>query len=116
MAKIDVLALIKWNGYILLFNCFILLLAVVIFTRGIPEIFTLLPSLLLIEAALIFFLGSSFEFSSSIFFSKVRQYVFRSNENWSIENYDKSRRKSLPYFLLGLLLFTESIALSFVFT
>ena len=116
MAKIDVLALIKWNGYILLLNCFILLLAVVIFTRGIQEIFTLLPPLLLIEAALVLFLGSSFEFSSSIFFSKVRQYVFRSNENWSIENYDKSRRKSLPYFLLGLLLFTESIALSFVFT
>ena len=115
MAKIDLIALIKWNGYILLFDCIILLLAVLVLTRGIPEIFTLLPPLLLIEAALIFFIGSSFEFSSSIFFSKIRQYVFRSNENWSIENYDTSRRKALPYFLLGLLLFTESIALSFVF-
>ncbi len=115
MAKIDLLVLIKWNGYILLFDCITLLFAVLVFTRGIPEIFTLLPPLLLIEAALVFFLGSSFEFSSSIFFSKIRQYVFRSNENWSIEDYDTSKRKAIPYFLLGLVLFTESIVLSFVF-
>jgi hypothetical protein len=75
----------------------------------------LFPTLLLIEAALIFVVGSSFEFSSSIFFSKVREYLFHSDEKWSIENYDTSRRKALPYFLLGLLLFIESLVLSFVF-
>jgi hypothetical protein len=74
-----------------------------------------LPTLLLIEAAFIFIVGSSFEFSSSIFFSKVRKYVFHSEEKWSVENYDTSRRKALPYFLLGLLLFIESLGLSFVF-
>ena len=115
MVKIDLKALIKWNGYILLFDSITLVLSALVFTRGIPEIFTLLPTLLLIEAALFLFLGSSFEFSSSIFFSKVRQYVFRSNENWSIENYNTSRKKALPYFLLGLLLFTESVVLSFIF-
>ena len=115
MAKIDLIALIKWNGFVLLFDCFILLVAALVFARGIPEILIFLPTLLLIEAALVLFIGSSFEFSSSIFFSKVRQYVFRSNENWSIENYNTNRSKALPYFLLGLLLFTESIALSFVF-
>lgn len=115
MGKTDFIASIKWNGYILVFDCIILLLAVLALTRGIIETFNLLPTLLLIEAAFVFILGSSFEFSSSIFFSKVRQYLFRSKEKWSVENYDTSRRKALPYFLLGLLLFIESLGLSFVF-
>jgi len=112
----DFLTSVKWNGYVLLFDCSILLISGVFLTQGIGEIFQLLPTLLLIEAAVIFLIGSSFEFSSSIFFSKVREYLFRSDEKWSVENYNKSRRKALPFFLVGLLLFVESLVLSFVFT
>jgi hypothetical protein len=80
------------------------MIAFFLLSREITEMLSPLPTLLLIEAAFIFIVGS-----------KVRKYVFHSEEKWSVENYDTSRRKALPYFLLGLLLFIESLGLSFVF-
>ncbi len=114
MSKEDVIASIKWNGYILLFDCIILLVVALLVTQNALETYALLPSILLIEVAFIFLVGSSFEFSSSIFVSKVREYLFQSNEKWSVEKYDTSRRKALPYFLLGFFLFLESLVLSLI--
>lgn len=116
MRKSDLTTPIRWNGYILLFDCLILLIIGLVMTQNIAETFTLLPSMLLIEVAFIFLVGSSFEFSSSIFFSKVRKYLFRSDEQWSVEKYNASRRKAFPFLLLGFLIFLESLVLSFILT
>ena len=73
-----------------------------------------LAILLFFEAGLMFLIGGAVEMTSTVFFSKVREYVFHSREVWSIDEYKKGRRKALLYIFIGLFLFAESIVLALV--
>lgn len=46
---------------------------------------------------------------SSIFPSKIREYIFHSDEEWSEETQKKSERKANLYILTGIILFLESL-------
>jgi hypothetical protein len=52
--------------------------------------------------------------SASLFFGKIREYVFHSEERWSLEKYDKERRRATPYIILGFLLLSETFLFSLV--
>ena len=74
----------------------------------------LLPMLLLLEAGLIFLAGGLSVLSSTVFFTKVREYVFHSEEKWSMDKYRRSERGALPYMIVGVMLLGESTFLAFV--
>jgi hypothetical protein len=70
--------------------------------------------LLLLDSGIIFLVGGLIAMSSSIFPSKVREYVFHSDEKWSQEKHKKSQMKANLYILMGVLLFLESIVSGFM--
>ena len=74
----------------------------------------LLPMLLLLEAGLIFLAGGLSVLSSTVFFTKVREYVFHSEEKWSMDKYRLSERGALPYMIVGVMLLGESMFLAYV--
>ena len=116
MRKEDLISSVKWNLYIIAIDIAVLFLLYIISNQDPFRIDSLrsFPTLLLIESAIILFVGSSVEISSSIFFSKIRKYVFHSKEKWSMEEYEKGRRKASPYIVLGFLLLSESFLFSFM--
>ena len=70
--------------------------------------------MLLLDSGIIFLAGGLVAMSSSIFPSKVREHVFRSDEKWSQEKHKKSEAKANLYILTGVLLFLESIVSAFI--
>ena len=70
--------------------------------------------MLLLEAGTLFLTGGLVALSSSIFASKVREYVFHSDEVWTAEEHAKSGKKANVILLEGLALFLESLILSVV--
>ena len=88
-----------------------LLLAMDLVTQLLKGIF---PTLLLLESGLVLLAGSLSVLSSTVFFSKVRQYVFHSKEKWSMDEYKRGERRALPYILIGAMLFGETMLLSFI--
>ena len=111
MNKEYVISSIKWNIYIIIVN--IVFIFIIAFFSG-EIVIGLFSTLLLIEAAIAFLLGSVVEMSASLFFGKIREHVFHSEESWSLEKYDKERRRATPYIILGFLLFSETFLFSFV--
>jgi len=69
-------------------------------------------AIFLLEAGIVFLIGGLIAMSSSIFVSKVKEHVFHSDEEWSIEKHEKSGKKANLYLLTGVLLFVESLILS----
>ena len=107
----DIYSSIKWNVYCLLTNVVILFL---IFLISGENVIGHLSTLLLIEAAIAFLVGSVMEMSASLFFGKIREYVFHSDEKWSLEKYDKERSRAIPYIVLGFFLLLETFVFSFI--
>lgn len=68
---------------------------------------------LLLNSGIIFVIGGLIAMSSSIFPSKIREYIFHSKETWSPEEHKKSEAKANLYLILGILLFIESILTAF---
>lgn len=68
-----------------------------------------LSMMLLLEAGLVFLAGGLVAMSSSIFANKVRNYVFHSDEKWSVERGKKTERKANLCILTGGILFIESL-------
>lgn len=116
MKKEDFISSVKWNMYIIAIDIVVLFIFSLVSNQDYVGIDSLnfFPTLLLIESAIILFVGSSFEMSSSIFFSKIRKYVFHSKEKWSMEEYEKERRRASPYIVLGFILLSESFLFSFM--
>jgi hypothetical protein len=110
--KEDFVSLVKWNIYVLVTNIVILLIIALISGQNVIGHFS---TLLLIETAIAFLLGSVLEMSASLFFGKIREYVFHSEKKWSLETYDKERRKAIPCIFLGFLLLIETFFFSFLF-
>lgn len=110
MKKEDLISLGKWNVYIIVADVVGLLFFALVSGQGISEAagFRHLPTLLFVEAAIVFLIGSSFEMTASIFFSKVREYVFHSGEKWAVEDYEKGRKRAAPYLVLGFVLLVEA--------
>jgi len=67
------------------------------------------PMTLLLNSGIVFLAGGLIAMSSSIFPSKIREYVFHSDEKWSKEKEKKSERKANLYILIGVILFLESL-------
>jgi hypothetical protein len=111
MNKENVFSSIKWNIYIVIANIVILFI-IALFSGEI--VIGHFSTLFLIEAAIAFLLGSVVEMSASLFFGKIREHVFHSEENWSLEKYDKERRRATPYIILGFFLLFETFIFSFI--
>ena len=111
MNKEDIFSSIKWNIYFVIINIVILLIITLIIGDNVIGHFS---TLLLIEAAIAFLLGSLVEMSASLFFGKIREYVFHSEEEWSLEKYNKERRRAIPYIVLGFFLLLETFIFSFI--
>ncbi len=109
--KEDLFSSIKWNVYIVITNIVILFIIALISGENVIGYFSIL---LLIEAAIVFLLGSALETSSSLFFGKIREYVFHSEEKWSLEKYDNERKRASPYIILGFFLLLETFIFSFI--
>jgi len=67
------------------------------------------PTMLLLNSSIIFLAGGLIAMFSSIFPSKIREYIFHSDEKWSEETQKKSERKANLYVLAGIILFLESL-------
>ena len=67
------------------------------------------PMMLLLNSGIVFLAGGLMAMSSSIFPSKIREYVLHSDEKWSEERQKKSERKANLYILAGIILFLESV-------
>jgi hypothetical protein len=67
----------------------------------------------LIETGVSFLVGGALAFSGSVLSSKTKEYVLKSDEQWSIEKLRKSERKANKYIILAVILFVESILISF---
>lgn len=72
------------------------------------------PLLLLLESGLIFLIGGAIAMSSSIFPSKIREHISRSEEKWSKEKLKKGEAKANLYILAGILLFLESVGFALI--
>lgn len=72
------------------------------------------PTILLLDSGVLFLAGGLIAIASSIFPSKIREYVFHSQEEWSQERHRKGERKANLYILTGIVLFLESLASAFL--
>jgi NADH:ubiquinone oxidoreductase subunit 5 (subunit L)/multisubunit Na+/H+ antiporter MnhA subunit len=71
-----------------------------------------LSTMLFIESGIIFLIGGVIAISSSIFFSKIKEHFFHSEERWSTEKQKKSEQKANLYILAGAIMFLESLILA----
>lgn len=68
----------------------------------------------LLETGVSFLVGGALAFSGSVFPSKAKEYVRKSDEQWSIEKLRKSEKRANKYIALAILLFIESLIASFL--
>jgi len=73
-----------------------------------------LSTMLFVESGVIFLVGGVIAMSSSIFFSKIKEHFFHSEERWSAEKQKKSEQKVNLYILVGVLMFLESLIMALV--
>ncbi|NIW80485.1 MAG: hypothetical protein GWN16_13960 [Calditrichae bacterium] len=107
---------LKVNFIFLAINLLSLLFLSLFFKVG---VFTLAKDgffsmVLLFESGIIFLVGGLVAMSSSIFSSKIREYVFHSGEKWSKEKHERSEARAILYILTGIVLFLESLASVFL--
>ncbi len=72
------------------------------------------PKILLLETGIALLIGGAMAFSGSVSPSKVKEQVTHSKENWSMENLRKSEKKANMYIILAVLLFVQSLLVSFL--
>jgi hypothetical protein len=68
----------------------------------------------LLETGIAFLISGAIAFSGSILPSKAKEYVRKSDENWSIEKLRKSEKRANKYIFLAVFLFVESLIISFL--
>jgi len=71
-----------------------------------------LTTMLFIESGVIFLAGGAIAMSGSIFFSKIKEHFFHSEERWSAEKQKKNEQKANLYILAGAFMFLESLVLA----
>jgi hypothetical protein len=106
-------SILRWNIYIILIDVTLTLL----FSFGLGQIqildLEILSTMLLIESAIFLFIGSSFELSSTVFFSKIREWIYRSKEVWSLQEYNRGRSRGSSFIILGFCLLLETFLVAF---
>lgn len=98
------LAFLAINLSLLLFLSLFLKVSVVTLVKD-----DFFPKILLLDSGILFLVGGLIAMSSSIFPSKIREHVLRSDEKWSLEKHKKSETKANLYILTGVLLLLESV-------
>jgi hypothetical protein len=68
----------------------------------------------LLETGVAFLVGGALAFSGSVLPNKAKEYVLKSDEQWSIEKLRKSEKRANKYIILAVILFAESIIVSFL--
>jgi hypothetical protein len=68
----------------------------------------------LLETGICFLIGGAIAFSGSVLPSKTKEYIRKSDERWSIEKLRKSEKRANKYIALAILIFVESLAVSFL--
>ncbi len=76
-----------------------------------PVVFSML---LLLESGITFLFSGVLVISSSIFFSKIREQIFHTEEHWSLEKHQRTERRTNKYILVGVFLFLESLIIGLV--
>jgi hypothetical protein len=66
----------------------------------------------LLETGICFIVGGALAFSGSVLPSKTKEYVLKSDEQWSIEKLRKSEKRANKYLILAIMLLVESIIIS----
>lgn len=66
----------------------------------------------LLETGTAFLVGGALAFSGSILPSKAKDYVFKSEEKWSVDKLRESEKRANKYLILAVVLFVESILIS----
>lgn len=69
-------------------------------------------SLSLVEAAVLFLLGASIDFSHSVGFHKLRQLLEPKLREWSLKESEEAERRSLAYILPAVALTVETLILA----
>lgn len=67
----------------------------------------------LLETGVAFLVGGALAFSGSILPSKAKEYVRKSDEKWSVDKLKESEKRANKYLVLAVVLFVESILISF---
>ena len=67
-----------------------------------------------LETGFAFLLGGAFAFSGSALQNKAKEYVLKSDEEWSIEKLRKSEKRANKYIVLAVVLFLESLLISLI--
>ena len=68
----------------------------------------------LFEAGVFFLVGGAIAFFGSASPSKIKEHILKSDERWSIEKLRKSEKRANKYIALAILLFAESLIVSFL--
>ncbi len=70
--------------------------------------------MILLETGILFLVGGAIAFSGSVSSSKTKEFIGKSNEQWSIEKLRKSEKRANKYIVLAILLFVEALIVSFL--
>jgi len=66
------------------------------------------------ETGISFVIGGAIAFSGSILPSKAKEYALKSDGEWSIEKLRKSEKIANKYIMMAVLMFIESVIISFL--
>jgi hypothetical protein len=105
--------IVKLNIVIWIVNCLVFVaLTLLHFNAGFLSYY--FSKVLFLETGIAFLTGGIIAFSSSALPSKTREYISKSTENWSIETLKQGEKRANKYFILAVVLLTQSILLSLI--
>ncbi len=93
----------------------LLLVILVLLTSSLANIVSLhyFSLVILLETGAAFLVGGALAFSGSVSTSKAKEYVRKSDDRWSIDKLRESEKRANRYIILAIILFIESMLLSF---
>jgi hypothetical protein len=68
----------------------------------------------LLETGIAFLAAGAIAFSGSVLPSKAKEYSRKTNEQWSMDKLRKNEKKANKYIALAVILFLESLLVSFL--
>jgi hypothetical protein len=68
----------------------------------------------LLETGVVFLIGGAIAFSGSILPSKAKEQILKTGDQWSMEKLRKREKKANMHIVLAVLLFLESLLISFL--
>jgi hypothetical protein len=70
--------------------------------------------MILLQTGICFLVGGAIAFSGSVSSSKIKEFIRKSDEQWSIDKLRKSEKRANKYIALAILFFVESLIVSFL--